>query len=304
MKCTKFFSAMGTVCGVTVYGDGAVESLSVVKDRIMELHHQLNAYDPRSEIAKINRNAGGIFTEVSADTRRLIERSLRFSEQTDGLFDITTTPLSQLWKDAIRTKRLPPEAERRRAAALVNYRDVLVEGNRVLLKNREQRIDLGAIAKGYAADEAKRILREQGVTDALINFGGTVITVGQPQTVGIQDPFAGTGVSVAFVAVKNRAVVTSGLYEQGFTAGGRTYHHIVDPKTGYPSASGTAGVTLVGENAEALDALSTAAFTLPPEETVRLLKPRQIEAVFITQNGEVHITDGLRDSFQFLSKGA
>lgn len=304
MKYTKLFSAMGTVCGITVYGDGAAQALCAVKNRVTELHGKLNAYDPRSEIARVNRNAGGSFTEVSADTRRLIERSLRFSEQTDGRFDITAMPLSQLWKDAIRAKRLPPEAERRCVAALVNCRDALIEGDRILLRNRGQRIDLGAIAKGYAADEAKRILLERGVSDALINFGGTVVALGKEQTVGLQDPFAETGAAFASVAVRNKAVVTSGLYQQGFTMGGRTYHHIVDPKTGYPSDSGTVGITLVGESAETLDALSTAAFMLPTEEAARLLKPRRIEAVFIRQNGDVYVTDGLRDRFRFLSKGA
>ena len=300
----RIFPAMGTVCSVTVRGDRAEAAAAAVKGRIMELHEKLNAYDPCSEISRINRNAGGPFTEVSADTLQLIKRSLRFSEQTDGVFDITTTPLSRLWKDAIKKKRLPAEQDVRRAAALANYRDVTVDGSRVLLKRPGQQIDLGAIAKGYAAEEAKRILTSYGVSDALINFGGTVVAIGKPQTVGIQDPFAGTGVPCAWVTVQNKAVVTSGLYEQGFQAGGKTYHHIVDPKTGYPSDAETAGITLVGENAEELDALSTAAFILPMGKAGKLLRSRGIDAVFITKRGNVYLTDGLMDNFRFFSKGA
>ena len=300
----KIFSAMGTVCSVTVRGDRAEEAAAAVKDRVMELHGKLNAYDPRSEISRINRNAGGSFTEVSADTLQLIKRSLRFSKQTDGVCDITTTPLSQLWKDGIKANRLPEARDVRRAAALVDYRDVTVDGSRVLLKRPGQKIDLGAIAKGYAAEEAKRILVSYGVSDALINFGGTVVTIGKPRTVGIQDPFAGTGVAFASVTVQNKAVVTSGLYEQGLQVNGRTYHHIIDPKTGYPSDAETAGITLVGENAEELDALSTAAFILPINKAGKMLRSRGIDAIFVTKRGNVYITDGLLDHYRFFSKGA
>ena len=199
---------------------------------------------------------------------------------------------------------MPIEYEHRKAAALVNHRDILIDGDAVMLKRRGQKIDLGAIAKGHAADEVRRILSARGAKNALINLGGTVVTIGEAQAVGIQNPFEKTGTAFATVSVRNKAVVSSGLYEQGFTQDGRTYHHIIDPKTGFPSDSELAGITLVGKNAELSDALSTAAFMLSVSEATELLRRFSTEAVFITKDGSVYITEGLKNNFAFIEKGA
>ena len=298
------FFAMGTVCSITVYGEADRAAIAPAKQMVMELHRRLNAYDPQSEISQINQNAGVRFTEVSADTRSIIERCISYSKMTNGLFDVTTTPISQLWKDCIRARVLPLDYERQRAAALVNWRDIRIDGNSIMLKNKGQRIDLGAVAKGYAADEVRRILTEHEVENALINFGGTVVVIGDEQFVGIQNPFEKTGTSFASIPVSDQAVVSSGLYEQGFVQGGRTYHHIINPKTGFPSDSGLAGITLIGEDAEELDALSTTAFMLPITEAYELLNNGRIEAVFIAKDGKVFITDRLQNDFRMIQKGA
>lgn len=171
-----------------------------------------------------------------------------------------------------------------------------------MLRREGQQFDLGATAKGYAADEAERILAENGVKEAIINLGGTIRVMGEPQKVGIQNPFEKTGVAFASLDISSGAVVTSGLYEQGFTMEGKTYHHIVNPRTGYPSQTELAGVTLVGENAEKLDALSTTAFMLSLPRAVELIRSADAEAVFVNKTGNVYVTDGLKPRFAFIEK--
>ena len=233
--------------------------------------------------------------------RHIIKHSVMYSRLTDGLFDITSRPLSQLWKNAIRCGQLPCESSLNKAQKLVNYKDIILDYTKrtVMLKNKGQQIDLGAIAKGYAADEVRNILHAYGIKNAVINFGGTIINMGQQRNIGIQMPFAPNGQSAASIKVENgKAVVSSGLYEQFCIIDGSFIHHIADIRTGKPSDSGLLGVTLVGDNAEELDALATAAFIMGAEKSIELLKHRNIEAIFITDDKKVYVTENLREKIR------
>ena len=291
----KIFFALGTVCEITVFDASACEAAQRAKRRVMEIHNRMNAYDASSEVSRINAMAGSDFVQVSDDTFYLIEQSIAYSQLTNGLYDITTRPLSELWKTSITAKVLPGAYMIDAAAALVNYKDIVLNSadRSVMLKRRGQQLDLGAIAKGYAADEVRRILREEGVSEALINLGGTVVTLGSKRRIGIRDPFRKTGVSFAYVDLEDKAVVTSGLYEQGTVIDGHPFHHIIDPKTGKPSNADLVSVTLIGDLAERLDALSTAAFMLGIDGSLPLLEKQGIEAIFVTKDGNVYTTDRL-----------
>ena len=295
----NIFFALGTVCTLTVYDGNTIKAIKRSKDRVMEIHHRMNAYDADSEISAVNALAGEGYAKVSADTLRLIEQSMMYSRLTTGLYDITTRPISYLWKTAIRSKHLPLQYEIDKAAALTDYRDILIdhENSVVKLQRRGQQIDLGAIAKGYAADEVRRILKEEGVTRAVVNLGGTVVNLGRNRRIGVQNPFAKTGTPFAYVDVGEKAVVSSGLYEQGVTIDGKSYHHIIDPKTGYPSNSPLAGITLIGDCAEMLDAVSTAAFMMELSDAVRFLEKLGIEAIFVTKDRRIYTTDGISESY-------
>ena len=299
IRTEKVFFALGTVCRITVYGKKAAAAADAAKRRVMELHRRLNAYDPESEISAVNACAGIRPAEVSEDALRLIRSAVSWSEETGGLLDITTTPLSLLWKSAIANRALPRSGEVADRKALVGYRDILIEGKSVMLRKRGQRMDLGATAKGYAADEAARILKDAGAGDAVINFGGTVRVLGRARRVGIQDPFGRTGSSFASVTLTGRAAVTSGIYEQCLAAEGERYHHIVDPRTGYPSRSGLQAATLIGDSAEELDALATVSLITGPEKAAGLIRRSGAEAVFVRTDGEVYVTGGLRDVLEF-----
>ena len=297
VQTQKIFFAMGTVNTITVFEE-ADEALSASKERVKDLDRKLSAYSHDSEIFAINSRAGIAPVAVSMDTFRLIKHSVMYSRITDGLFDITSRPLSQLWKNVVKFGQLPDENTLKEARKLVNYKDIILDYPKrmVMLKNKWQQIDLGAIAKGYAADEVRNILHAYGIKNAVINFGGTIINMGKRRNIGIQMPFAPNRQSAASIKVENgKAVVSSGLYEQFCIINDQFIHHISDIRTGKPSDSGLIGVTLVGDNSEELDALATAAFIMGAEKSMELLKQLNIEALFITYDKKLYVTENLRE---------
>ena len=304
LQTQKIFFAMGTVNTVTVF-EPAKKALSAAGTFVSELNRRLSAFAADSEISAVSRNAGLAPVRVSADNFRLIERAVGYAEITDGCFDITSRPLSQLWKHAVRSGVLPDDNALRHARSLVNCQDIILDSTRqtVMLKQKGQQLDLGGIAKGFAADEIRNILLSYGVRDAVINLGGTVLNMGAPRTVGLQTPFAPNGQYFASLELKDgTAAVSSGVYEQCRAVSGRRIHHIADPRSGCPSDSGLLAVTLIGQKAEELDALATAALILGAEKSTELLKQRGIEAVFITDDRKVFVTDHLKKRLRM--KGA
>lgn len=297
VQTQKIFFAMGTVNTITVFEE-ADEALSAAKERVKDLDRKLSAYSHDSEIFAINCRAGIAPVAVSMDTFKLIKHSVMYSRITDGLFDITSRPLSQLWKNVVKCGQLPDENTLQEARKLVNYKDIILDYPKrmVMLKNKGQQIDLGAIANGYAADEVRNILHAYGIKNAVINFGGTIINIGKRRNIGIQMPFAPNGQSAASIKVENgKAVVSSGLYEQFCIINDQFIHHISDIRTGKPSDSGLIGVTLVGDYSEELDALATAAFIMGAEKSMELLKQLNIEALFITYDKKLYVTENLRE---------
>ena len=304
VQTQKMFFAMGTVNTITVYEE-ADEALSVAKDCVKELDRKLSAYSHDSEISTVNRMAGISPVAVSKDTFRLIKHSVMYSQLTRGCFDITSRPLSQLWKNAMKCGRLPDESDIERIRARADYRDIILdsESRTVMLKHKGQQLDLGAVAKGYAADKVWKLLLTYGVKNAMINFGGTVINLGQLRRIGIQKPFSPNGKTFASLKLSDgKAVVSSGLYEQFRIINGQLIHHIADIRTGLPSYSGLIAVTLIGNSAEELDALATAAFIMGAQQSMKLLKLRNIEALFITDKQEIYVTEKLRDELSIFKE--
>ena len=212
---------------------------------------------------------------------------------TDGAFDVTVGPLASLWKPCIREGRVPSSEEIARAREFVGWEHVRVDeaGLRVSL-DAGTSVDLGGIAKGFAANEFERILRDHGVSDALLDLGGSVTVLGAPDeaeawTVGIQDPLAPTGVAAAQVRVSDTSVVTSGTNERFFVRDGIRYHHVVDPRTGGPTQTGLLGVTFIGPDALVADALATAALVAGATEAVGWARSLGLELVLVFEDGGV-----------------
>ena len=298
----KTFFALGTINSVSVFYEEnrkaqIMEILNQIKLRTLILDDMFSVFKENSEITKINKAAGKMSVKVSHETYKIIQRAIEFSRVSNGAFDISAGSLSRLWRKAKKESRVPDIEEIKKQKELTNYRDIVMADYKVGLSKKGQEIDLGGIAKGYAADEAKIILLEENITDAIINFGGTVINIGDEKQIGIQNPDAKTGISIGRLKVRQQAVVTSGLYERYYMKDGNQYHHIINPKTGMPSQSGLLSVTVIGDSALEMDALSTGFFVAGLEDGIKILNKYSAEVIVIDTCKDVFLTKGLVDKF-------
>lgn len=307
-KIQKMFFALGTANSILVNHEEEQEEkvlsvLEIIKKRILQLDDELSVFKENSEISQIRKLAGKSLVEVSPDTYHIIKKSIGYAVCSKETFDITSHPLSELWGIGKKGDYIPSTKDIQRAKKLVNYQDILLQENpyRIGMRKKGQAIDLGGIAKGFAADWARDILIQYQITEAIINFGGTVIVLGQEKTIGIQNPESDTGKAIGSLTVKNQAVVTSGVYERFFLKDGIRYHHILDLQTGKPSDTGIVGITVIGESAMEMDALATSVILLGIEAGMELIRKFHAEGIFITDTKEVYITPGLTDKFQMIN---
>lgn len=277
------------------------ESLTLCK----RYEEQLSRTIQTSEIAKINtRSAGTERMAVSASTAELIRKGLEYSRISGGAFDITIEPVSSMWDFTSGQTELPDPALLSEAVEKVGYEKISVEGEEVCFTSSDTRIELGAIAKGYIADKIKDYLLEKGVKSALINLGGNVLCIGEkpdglPFKVGLQKPFKDRNETIAVLNIQDRSVVTSGVYERCFEKDGVNYHHILDPKSGYPYDNGLLSVTIVSPYSVDGDGLSTACFSLGLEEGIALLDTMpEVCGYFITEDYAVHYSEGAKELLQ------
>lgn len=248
-----------------------------------------------SEIYQIN-HANGNPVEVSDMTIELLEKGIAYGELTDGKFDITIAPLSELWDFKNNPGNLPSQSDIEEALSHVNYKNIMINGNTVTLSDPKAAIDLGGIAKGYMADQLKEYLQSKGVKSALINLGGNMLAIGtKPDgsefNIGIQKPFDKQGTAITSVKADDFSIVSSGVYERYFEINDRIYHHILDTETGYPYDNSLLSVTILSPESVDGDALSTACFALGLDDGMKLIKSLEnTEAIFITNDYVLHDT--------------
>ena len=253
-----------------------------------------------SEISRIN-NAKCNPVEVSDETLTLIKTGIYSSELSDGAFDITISPVSMLWDFKSESPSVPSQETIEEAVSHVDYHNIVIEGNTVQLTDPQAGIDVGALAKGYIADRLKEYLQEEGVEHALINLGGNVLamgtkTDGSDYNIGIQKPFDETGEPVTAVKIADESVVTSGIYQRYFEQDNILYHHILDPRTGYPCENNLYSVSIITDSSLTADALSTTCFLLGYEKGMELINQLDdVDAVFITDDETIHYSDNFQN---------
>ena len=227
----------------------------------------------------------------------LLKRGIEYSRETGGKFNIAIEPLTSLWNFSSATPKVPADNDIKEALGHLDYSKIVIEGNHVTLPDTSYGVDLGAIAKGYIADKVKEYLLGKGVKSALINLGGNVLLVGSKPdgsdfAVGLQDPLGNRNEYKEVVKTSDLSVVTSGTYERNFTEGGKTYHHILDPSTGYPYENDLVAVTIISKTSVEGDALSTSCFALGLEDGMKFAESHGVHAVFVTKDGRSHYTKG------------
>ena len=286
---------LATVITLTAY----VEDAAVLQDALQECgryERLLSRTIEGSDVWRIN-HALGQPVEVSRETIEILTTARQVSELSGGAFDVTVAPASTLWDFTSGVAALPDADALARAAALVDYRRVRIEDDRVTLPNGMM-IDLGGIAKGYIADAVKGYLIGRGVKSAVLSFGGNIVTIGlkpdgSPWKVGIQDIDRPTGEYMLVAKNLGGSTVTSGIYERGFTLDGVYYHHILDPATGWPVQNELASVTILSDSSMWGDALATAAFALGSGAGMALIEGLEgIEAIFIARDRSVRYSSG------------
>lgn len=297
---------LGTVTTISLYDHPSEEILDLAMEKLKELEDTLSINKTGTLIDEINDAAGIHPVTVDQDTYQVIEKGLSYSKLTNGAFDITVGPIVKLWNIGFPEARVPNSEEIANTLPLVGFEKVTLNPNdlSVYLTEPGMRLDLGGIGKGYAADEIANLLKENGVEHAIIDLGGNVYTLGdkpgnQLWTVGVQDPFNPRGQIIGRLKTANKSVVTSGIYERYLEdENGHKYHHILNPKTGYPYENQIAGVTIVSDYSTDGDALSTAVFAMGVEEGLEFVESLDgIDAIFITLDSKVYVTEGLKDSF-------
>lgn len=298
---------MGTYVVLRIYDEDKEEVLDLAVDRIAELEQKISMNEPGSEIYAINEAAGQSPVEVSEDIYPLIEKSAEYSENNNDGFDYTIGPIVDLWRIGYDDARKPSQAEIDATLPLVNHEAVTIDPQErtVFLEKEGMSMDLGAIAKGFITDEAIRVFEENGVTTGSVDLGGNVVIRGDSPSreeggwnVGVQDPFTQRGGIVGFLNLKDRSIVTSGIYERYLEVDGEQYHHLLSPEKGYPFDNEIAGVTIISDYSIDGDALSTAVFSLGLEEGLAYVNRQEnIEAIFVTKEKEVYTSDGVTEKF-------
>ena len=308
---TRTVYAMDTVMNLTVYGENAAAALESAEKELHTLDEAvLSRTAEGSELYALN-TSNGETVEYGADDilPALIETALTISDATEGAFDPTLAPVLDTWGFTKDEHRVPSADELKELLSHTGCGKVALEktadGWTVTLLDGAQ-LDLGGIAKGYAADLLRAQLEKEGVTSATLDLGGDVFVMGRKTDgsdwrIAVKDP-ADTESYLGVVSAADKFIVTSGVYERYFEENGVRYHHILDPKTGCPAESGLVSVTVLCENGAWADALSTACFVLGPDGALALRddladQGTDFELILVTDDGRVLYTDGLADAF-------
>ena len=282
---TRQSFALDTVINITT-DEKNIDEITAAFSLLDKYEKIFDRTNPESELYLINNGNG----EPTEDIENVLSFSLAMSELTGGAFDITISPLVDLWN--VKERETPPsEFEIENALSLVGYKDV--EMNPFSLSGKK--LDMGAVAKGYIADRIGEYFKSKGIEKAVIDLGGNVVLIGE-YTVGIRNPFNPDEI-FATITLKDKSVVTSGAYQRYFEYDGKRYHHIIDPRTGYPSESGVASVTVISPSSMTADALSTSIFILGKDSISLCDEYADTDAIIIMENGEVIATENFEEKY-------
>lgn len=297
---------MGTLVEVTVVApeNEAKAATEAVFEEIRRVE-DLTSFHKNSPLDAINSAAGKEAVKTDLELLSLVERSLKIAGETGGAFDPTVGPLCRLWQFSGGDPRLPDNSEITDALAKVGWNRVKVDckAGTISLPEGGMALDLGGIAKGYALERAREVMKRMGISAGLLNAGGDIVAMGEkapgrPWRIGVQDPRDPKGL-IAVAAVRDGVVVTSGDYERFFEANGKRYHHILDPTTGYP-AEGLQSVTIIARDGLTSEALATAGiFVMGVQRGLNYLENFPgIEGLLVDSEGRLHMTRGAAKAFE------
>lgn len=301
-SASRDFFAMDTYMTVLANGENAEEAVLAAEEEVNRLDAALSTGQESSEIAGINRSGVG---KLSSDGCALLEKALELYEESGSLFDITIYPVMDLWGFTSGEYHVPEEKELSEALSLVDASKIRYdeESGEVFFEEPEMKMDFGGIAKGYTSARLMDLFRDKGITSALVDLGGNVQALGTKPDgsewrIGIRDPEDENGM-LGILSISDLAVITSGGYERYFEENGETYHHIIDPRTGYPAESGLLSVTIVSPDGTLADGLSTFLFIAGREQAEEFWRTHKewFEMILVLEDRSILLTEGLTERF-------
>ncbi|MCF2566069.1 FAD:protein FMN transferase [Streptococcus pasteurianus] len=310
MQLSHSVKMMGTIIDIVVDSDSPQQHIKEVCHLLTVYKNRFSANDNDSELMIINHNAGIAPVTVHPDLFELIELGKTHSLLQPSNLDIAIGPLVQSWRIGFEDAKVPDKENIQKAIALANPEHIILNAaeKSVFLNRKGMKIDLGALAKGYIADKIMEYLKTENVNSAMINLGGNVLVYGNnPKReggewfIGIQHPQKKRGQNLGILRIKNKSVVTSGIYERYLKIGDKDYHHIFDRRTGYPIETEMASLTIVADKSVDCEIWTTRLFGLSLLKALATIqKTSGIEAIIITKDNRFAITDGLKQDFQLL----
>lgn len=291
--------ALDTMCTITAYGINSKKAVNDSFDVLKEFEDKISVHRNDSDISLLNSRV--LIATRDEDIFNMIKTALKVSKDTNRAFDITIKPLVDLW-NIKGSGPVPSDEEITYRLNSISYTGVQVDFEKrdVFFTNPDTQIDLGGIAKGYCADKVAKVLENHGIKSAIIDLGGNVRTIGKKKgkvwRIGIQEPEGKRGEYFGILDISDKCVVTSGAYERYFTEKGKVYHHILDPRTGYPARSGITSVSIVADDGAIADALSTAVYVLGVSDGLALLNSPEydnIGYIITDENGKVYISENI-----------
>lgn len=290
---------LDTIVQITLYDCDSKNILNHCFDICNEFELIFSPTNKKSELYLLNHNENKLENQkISKHLYQVIKNGLEAAEISQGQFDITIGAVSSLWDFQSENPQLPDQNLLQEKLKSVSYKNIILTKNNIRYLNEETMIDLGALAKGYIADQIKEYLLKQNVQDALINLGGNILCIGNKMnegyTIGISDP-QDTSQSILTLQIDDSSVVTSGNYQRYFEIDGKRYHHILNPQTGYCFDNGLSSVTIISESSLQGDCLSTVCFSLGKEKGLSLINSMdKIEGCFIDNNNQITYSKGFQ----------
>ena len=304
---TRNTITMGTAASFTVYGSHGSENIDGMLKLIDSLDKDVLSWrSADSEIYRVNTTyKPDEDITVSSELAGVLKQTLDISRAHDDLLDITIRPLADVWGIEDGRTELPSQADIDSALRLVDVSKVSVDGDTLRISEHGMMLDLGAVGKGYGCDMAAEYLKGTDAAGACVALGGSIVVYGSKPDgtdwkVGVKDPRAGAGTTMGVISFgdgETAFVSTSGDYEKYFEQDGRRYHHILDPRTGYPAWNGTIAATVVCDNGLTSDALSTLCMLMDKDKAMKTIQEYGAEAVIIDEDKNVYVSEGLKDRF-------
>ena len=305
IKESRFY--MGTLFDITVsHSDAkkASEIIDKVFDEIKRIELLTSKFMPDSELSRINQNASENDYPISEEVYNLLKISIQYSKITKGAFDITIGAIQDLWNFDDEDSQIPSSKSILPLLPLVGFKNIMLKKNfHVRLKKNGMKLDLGAIAKGYAVNQGIEILKNNNINNAILNGGGDLKCIGEkkqgsPWKIGVRHPRKPSSI-IATLKGNNQSIATSGDYQNFFVKNKVRYHHLLNPETGWP-AIGMQSATIISDDAMLADVMATAVFVMGPERGIAFIESQKhLEGFLIDSNGNKIISTGLKNKIQF-----